>query len=167
MADYYVQGSFAFTCSHAEMALVEEAFQLSYDLQDGREPVDPTPEFMAAFPPDTPDDHWSGFRAIFPDPDFPHFGVAFEGGNTLEQPDITTAAFFSMTDFQPDALAGLIQHCCQDTLRTAPIGFEWACSCSRPRRSEFGGGWCAIFTDHIEFGTTGEALSHALHGGII
>jgi len=32
MADCYVQGSFAFICTHAEMALIEEAFQASYDL---------------------------------------------------------------------------------------------------------------------------------------
>ncbi|CCW16719.1 hypothetical protein EBBID32_10570 [Sphingobium indicum BiD32] len=167
MADSYVQGSFAFTCSHAEMALLEEAFQASYDLQDERTPTDFTPEFLAVFPPTSPDDPCSGFLAIFPDCDFPNFGVDFEGGNTLDQPMVSTVIFSSTTDFQPDALAGLIQRCCQATLREAPIGFEWACSCSRARIGEFSGGWCAIFADRIEIETTGEALSRALDGGII
>lgn len=167
MADSYVQGSFAFTCNNLEMALIEEAFQASYDLQDGSDLTPPTPEFLAAFPPVTPDDCWSGFLAIFLDPDFPNFGVDFEGGNTLDQPQVSTAAFSSPTDFQPAALGQLIQRCCQTTLHQAPIGFEWAFSCSRARQGEFGGGWCAVFADRIEIETTGEALSRAIEGGII
>lgn len=167
MADSYVQGSFAFTCSHTEMALIEEAFQASYDLESGDEPPAPSPEFLAAFPPTTPDDCWSGFLAIFPDPDFPTFGVEFEGGNSPEQPEISTVCIYSTTDFQPDPLAALIQHCCQETLRQAPIGFEWACSCSRARIGEFGGGWCAVFADRIEIETTSEALYRAIEGGVI
>ena len=167
MADSYVQGSFAFTCSHAEMALIEEAFQASFDLQDRNGQGEPSLEFIAAFPPVMPDDPWSGFLAIFPDPDFPNFGVDFEGGNTLDRPDVSTVHLYSMADFQPDALAALIQHCCQSTLRQAPIGFEWACSCSRARIGEFSGGWCAVFADRIAIETTGEALSSALEGGII
>lgn len=167
MADCYVQGSFAFTCSHAEMALIEEAFQASYDLEDGDTPTKPTPEFLAAFPPVSSGESWSGFLAIFPDPDFPNFGVDFEGGNTLDRPGVSTVIFSSTTDFQPDALAALIQRCCQATLRQAPIGFEWSFSCSRPRVGEFGGGWCAVFADRIEIETTREALARAIEGGII
>lgn len=163
MADSYVQGSFAFTCSHAEMALIEEAFQASYDLESGDTPTEPTPEFLAAFPPKSPDDPWSGFLAIFPDPDFPTFGVEFEGGNSAERPEISTVIFYSTTDFQPDPLAALIQHCCQATLREAPIGFEWACSCSKPRIGEFGGGACAIFPDSIVFNNTAQMLERALN----
>lgn len=167
MADIYTQGSFAFTCSNAEMALLEEAFQASCDIQHGDEPADPTPEFLAAFPPTEADDPWTGFLAIFPDSQFPSFGVEFEGGNTLEQPDVSTVFLYGMTDFQPDAIAGLIHRCCQDSLRKAPIGFEWACSCSRPRVGHFSGGWCAVFADRIEIETTGEVLSRAMEGGII
>ncbi|AZI37674.1 hypothetical protein NT2_06_02250 [Caenibius tardaugens NBRC 16725] len=167
MADSYTQGSFAFTCSHAEMALIEEAFQASYDLGDGDTPAEPTPEFLMAFPSVAPDDTWSGFLAIFDDPDFPNFGVEFEGGNTLDQPGVSIVSFWSMTDFQPAALGQLIRHCCQDTLRQAPIGFEFAFSCSRARRDEFGGGWCAVFADRIEIETTREVLSRAIEGGIV
>jgi hypothetical protein len=149
------------------MALIEEAFQASYDLGDGGTPTEPTPEFLAAFPPVSPGDRWSGFLAIFPDPDFPSFGVDFEGDNTLDQPGVSTVIFSSTTDFQPDALAALIQHCCQATLGQAPIGFEWACSCSRARIGESGGGWCAVFADRIEIETTREALSRAIEGEVI
>ncbi len=167
MADCYIQGSFAFTCTHAEMALIEEAFQASYDIESGDTPTEPTAELLAAFSPTALDDPWSGFLAIFPDPEFPSFGVEFEGGNTLDRPGISTVSFWSMTDFQPAALGALIRHCCQDTLRQAPIGFEFAYSCSRPRRGELGGGWCAVFADRIEIETTREALSLALDGGIL
>ncbi|MCH2220327.1 MAG: hypothetical protein MK097_08415 [Dechloromonas sp.] len=163
MADSYVQGSFAFTCTNAEMALIEEAFQASYDLEAGSTSGDPTPEFLAAFPPLEPGDPWSGFVGIFPDPDFPNFGVDFEGGNTLDRPDVSTVHLYSTTDFQPDALARLIQHCCQSTLQQAPIGFEWACSCSRARIGEFGGGAGAIFPDRIVFDNTAQMLQRALN----
>jgi hypothetical protein len=133
VADCYVQGSFAINCSNMEMALIEEAFQASYDLQTGERPTEPSPEFLAAFPPTKPVEPWSGFLQIFDDPEFPIFGVDFEGGSALERPGISAAAFWSMTDFQPSALGELIRHCCQDTLRHAPIGFEWAYSCSKAR----------------------------------
>lgn len=162
MADSYIQGSIAFTCTHAEMALIEEAFQASFDLQDERTPNDLTPEFLAAFPPTTPDDPCSGFLSIFPDCDFPNFGVEFEGSNRLDQPDVNIVSFWGMTDFQAAALGGLIRHCCQDTLRQAPIGFEFAFSCSRARRDEFGGGWCAVFADRIEIETSRQALSRCI-----
>jgi len=164
MADSYVHGSFAFTCTHAELALIEEAFQASCDLEVSGTPGEPTPEFLAAFPPESPDEPWSAFLAIFPDPDFPNFGVDFEGGNSLERPEISTVHFYSTTDFQPDALAQLIQHCCQSTLQQTPIGFEWACSCSRPRPGELGGGACAVFADRIIFNNTAQMLERALNG---
>lgn len=163
MADSYVQGSFAFTCSNAEMALIEEAFQASCDLEADIELSAPSAEFLEAFPPVTRNDPWSGFLTIFPDPDFPNLGVEFEGRNSLERPEISTVMFYSITDFQPDALAGLIQHCCQATLRLAPITFEWACSCSKPKIGEFGGGWCLIFPDRIDFGSTSEAIRNSLN----
>ena len=167
MADSYVQGSFAISCSNAEMALIEEAFQASYDLRDAGRPAAPSPEFLAAFPPTVPEDPWNGFLDVFPDPEFPDFGVDFEGGNSLDRPGISTIGFWSMTDFQPSALGELIRHCCQDTLRQTPIGFEWAFTCSKARAGEFGGGWCAVFADRVEIESTAEALSQALNGGII
>ncbi|WP_240339341.1 hypothetical protein [Novosphingobium sp. BW1] len=162
MADSYVQGSFSFNCTHAELALIEEAFEASYAFMAEDTPSDPSPEFLAVFPPVKPDDPWSGFLAIFPDPDFPDFGVEFEAGNACDHPEVSTVILYSTTDFQPDALAQLIRHCCQDTLRQAPIGFEWACTCSRPKLGEFGGGACAISAGGIAFKTTGAMLSDML-----
>jgi hypothetical protein len=162
MADAYVQGSFSFSCTYAELALIEEAFEASYAFMAEDTPADPSPEFLAAFPPVKPKDPWSGFLAIFADPDFPDFGVELEAGNSLERPELATIFLYSTTDFQPDALAQLIRHCCQYTLRQAPIGFEWACSCSRHRVGEFGGGACAIFADGMVFKTTGAVLSDML-----
>ena len=164
MADSYVQGSFTFSCTHAELALIEEAFEASYAFMAEDTPADPSPEFSAAFPPVKPDDPWSGFLAIFADPDFPDFGVEFEAENPRERPELSTVFVYSTTDFQPDALAQLIRHCCQDTLRQAPIGFEWACSCSRPKVGEFGGGVCAIFADGMVFKTTSAMLGDLLSG---
>ncbi|WP_254657066.1 hypothetical protein [Sphingobium fuliginis] len=71
MADTWIQGSFAFNCTNTEMALIEEAFQVAPDLMDDCEPSDPTPEFLAIFPPTDPADCLSGLRAIFSDPNFP------------------------------------------------------------------------------------------------
>ena len=164
MADSYVQGSFSFSCTHAELALIEEAFEASYAFMAEDTPADPSPEFLAAFPPVRPEDPWSGFLAIFADPDFPDFGVEFEAKNPRDRPELSTVFLYSTTDFQPDALAQLIRHCCQDTLRQAPIGFEWACSCSRPKVGEFGGGVCAIFADGMVFKTTGAMLGDLLSG---
>jgi len=50
-------------------------------------------------------------------------------------------------------------------LRQAPIGFEWAFSCSRPRVGEFGGGACAIFADRVVFETTRAMLERTLADG--
>lgn len=162
MADSFVQGSFGFTCSMDEAALIEEAWQLSADLSGGFEPGSVSPEFLAIFPPKTQDDLFSGFTAIFDDAAFPEFGADLRVENSADDPSICTVSIFSMTDFQPDPIAALIQRCCGASLAGSAIGFEWSFSCSRPRRDSFGGGWCAIFADRIVFETTREALSRAL-----
>jgi len=56
MADSFVQGSFGFTCSIDEAALIEEAWQLSADLSAGFEPGSVSSEFRAIFPPKVEDD---------------------------------------------------------------------------------------------------------------
>lgn len=167
MADTYVQGCFAFSCSPAEMALLEEAFQASYGLGEGYNPdtVSPSPEFLALFPA-SEDDRWAGFRDIFSDRDFPSFGAVLTGSN-LADPLMVAAVVTSEIALDPEALAKLIQRCCSATLLTGPIGFEWSVTCSRMRAGEFGGGWCAIFHDRIEIETTGEALAASLSGGVL
>lgn len=163
MADHWTQGCFAFRCTRGERALIEEAVNASRDLCAGVEADPPSAALLAAFPPTDPADPWSGFRGAFGDFDYPHVGGDFAA---IDHPDAgdCLATFASMDDFEPDALAILIQRCCPATLAVGPIGFEWAEICSKPRIDAFGGGWCAIFADRIELGSTSQALDRALAG---
>lgn len=161
MAETFLQASFAFACSHHEMALLEEAFLAAADLACDIEPDPPSPEFRAVFPP-SDDDVWSGFRRLFADPAYPGFGAQIEGGNTIENPDRSDVCIYAATDFDPDAVARVIQRCCAGSLEREPVGFEYSWSCTKPRIGEFGGGWCVVHPERIDSGTTGEALAAAL-----
>lgn len=162
MADSFVQGSFAFTCSIDEAALIEQAWQLSAHLSNGFEPGSVNPEFLAIFPPKTHDDLYSGFTPIFDDAAFPEFGADLRVETSADDPRICIVSIFSTTDFQPDPIATLIQRCCAGSLAGSAIGFEWSFSCSKPYRDSFGGGCCTIFADQIVHETTRGALSRAL-----
>lgn len=162
MAETYFSASFAFSCTHAEMALMEEAFGVSEDLNCEMEPPAPSPAFLNAFPPTEGGDQWSGFLALFDDPNFPMLGADLGGGKSSYEPTVSTALISGTTDFQPWAIAELIRRCCQASLALAPIGFEWAVTCSGARPGAFGGGRCAIFADRVDIQSTCEALMHAL-----
>ncbi|MDF0543995.1 hypothetical protein PX699_16710 [Sphingobium sp. H39-3-25] len=149
------------------MLLLNEAFQFVFDRTLKLAAGTPSASLLAIFPPTEPEDPWSGFRSQFPDPDFPHLGADIRADRHDDAPDRYTIYIYGMTHFQPEPIANLIQGCCQASLKEAPIGFEWTETCSRPRPGEFGGGWCAIFPDRVEFETTREALTAALTGGII
>lgn len=166
MADHFIQGVFAFTCSIAEAALIEEAWQLAADLMGDFDPAPISNELLAVFPPSLTDKPLSGFTAIFDDANFPDFGADIRIENSIEDPKICTVAIFGTTDFQPWPIAGLIQRCCKSSLAIAPVGFDWSYTCNKPRLDSFGGGWCAVFQDRIEIELTREALSKALDGGI-
>lgn len=161
MADYYVQGGVAFTGTIAELALLEEAFRASANLMATMDASDPSPAFMNAFPASDGADVWSGFRALFDDPDCPDFGADFSAAGP-DHEALCSVTIADNADFQPDSIAALIQRCCRETLSKGPIGFEWAMTCSRLRLDGFGGGWCAIFADRIETGSTTLALRQAL-----
>ncbi|AMK23232.1 MULTISPECIES: hypothetical protein [Sphingomonadaceae] len=160
MADNYLSASFAFTCTDAEMALLVEAFQAATDLSMGLDPGNPTVELLAVLPPSKAEDPWSGLRDLFCDPDYPTFGADMSIDPDPTEP--RTIGFHGMTDFQPEPIATLIHRCCQPTLKQAPIGFEWAETCSKPWVNEFGGGWCAIHADRVECQATREGLAAAL-----
>ncbi|PZU05744.1 MAG: hypothetical protein DI606_19110 [Sphingobium sp.] len=147
------------------MALLEEAFLACANLDAEFEPDDPSPEFLASFPPTDGGDHWSGLLSLFDEPHFPSLGAELSGGNSLEDPAHCTAVISGTTDFQPWSVAQIIQRCCRATLALEPLGFEWAVTCSRPRPGEFGGGYCAIFADRVVLQSTGESLSQALVTG--
>lgn len=167
MANNWTQGSFVFRCAAAECALIEEAANAGYALANDDAPESPSAALLAAFPPEDGNDAWSGFRAAFDNPDFPTIGADFLAEHCLDDADARLVCFASMDDFDPAAIATVIQRCWPETLAKAPIGFEWAAVCSRPRIGEFGGGWCVIFADRIEIESTGEALANALGGGIV
>lgn len=86
MADSFVQGAFAFTCSIDEAALIEEAWQHSADLMGEFEPSSVSPEFLAIFPANGDRGALSGFTAIFDDAQFPDFGADLRVENSLEEP---------------------------------------------------------------------------------
>lgn len=116
----------------------------------------------AAFPPIHVDEPWSGLVERMPDPEFPvlHADVAREVAP--DDPALAMVVISSMIDFEPLAIAELIRGCYQQTLVLAPVCYEWAVTCSRPRLDEFGGGWCVVFADRIEIESTGTALARAL-----
>lgn len=165
MADNFVQSCFAFECSATEWSLLREAFLVSLDLCSALEPGLPSTEFMSSFP-GVGDDRWAGFRDLFDNRDYPDFAADLAGG-AVEQCVNWRAIISAEVSLDPMAVARLIQRCCRTTLAQNPIGFEWSISCSRQRVGEFGGGWCAVFSDRIEIESTGEALSTALSGGIL
>ena len=160
MADHYVQGSFAFTCTARESALIEEAWQHASDLLADLAPGEPSAEFLAAFMPTDLANPFNGLLEIFDDPDFPDFGAEIEIAGAAQ----CIVAIYGTTDFQPGPIAELIRRCYQESLEVAPVGFVWCYGCSRPRRDSFGGGWCAIFADHVEFASAQEELARRLAG---
>jgi hypothetical protein len=162
MANNYVSGSFAFRCTVTERDLIVEAVAASHDLAVDLTSDPPSAALLAAFPPLDHAAPWSGFCDAFADPEFPNVGADFDSADDPDEPGCCRAYFARMDNFDPEAIAMLIQRCCPTTLAEGPIGFEWAETCSKPRIGEFGGGWCAIFADRIEFEITGHMLALAL-----
>src|SRR3546814_13019610 len=85
MADHFIQGSFAFTCSIAEAALIEEAWQLAADLLGDFDPASISDELLAVFPPSLADKPLSGFTTIFDDANFPDLGADIQVENSIER----------------------------------------------------------------------------------
>jgi hypothetical protein len=166
MADTWIQGSFVFRCTDLELALIEEAFEASYQLTDADIATPPpSANFAAHFRPTDQDDPWSGFRAVFSDPGFVTFGAALSTqAATSEDTMLSTLWLHGITDFQPEPIARLIHRVCQRTLANAPIAFEWCATCFRPDVGEFGGGWRVIFPDRIAMESSGEAVRRVLAG---
>lgn len=167
MADMYIQGSFAFTCHVAEAETLAKAWYAVLALRDDVEPDTPSAALIALFSPREAHDPWSGLLSIFDDRDFPDFGADLQIDVDQDNGDMRIVVICGMTDFQPAPIAKLIQRCCAQSLAQAPIGFEWAEVCSRPRVGHFRGGWCAIFPDRLEFESTHHVLSAALSGAAI
>ncbi|MFZ5700962.1 MAG: hypothetical protein ACOY4P_06370 [Pseudomonadota bacterium] len=71
MAEHYLEASFSFACTDAEMELLEEIFGAASDMMSGIVAPAPSPKILELFPPEDEDDPWSGLCTIFCDADFP------------------------------------------------------------------------------------------------
>ncbi|MBK8631945.1 MAG: hypothetical protein IPN84_17750 [Sphingomonadales bacterium] len=131
MSDHYVQTCFAFDVTANEAGLLLQAAQAADELSSNIDVPSLTrfwsqlPEdFRALFPP-TDDDPWSGFTAIFPDPEYPTFGAKFE----LVDNEKTAQRMMVYGDqFDPDATATLIAVIVKETLRSSQPGRARAAS---------------------------------------
>lgn len=106
MASSFTSASFLFSCTNAEMALLEEAFQAADDLYHDMEPTQPSPQFLAIFPPSRAHDVWSAFLALFGEPSFPCLGADISGGNSLERPDVCEVLISGREDSRPSRSGG-------------------------------------------------------------
>ncbi|MFD1961640.1 hypothetical protein ACFSHP_26000 [Novosphingobium panipatense] len=156
MADHYVQGSVAFTCTAQEAALIEEAWQHAADLDNELAPGDPSAEFLTAFPPVELGNPFNGLLDIFDDPRFPRFCAEIQ----ITRADPCRVSISGDSDFQPDAIAALIQRCCRQTLGEAPIGFTWSYGSSRPRPEDTG----AVGAPSLPTGSNSARLPRTVEG---
>lgn len=162
MSDCRVQGAFAFRCSPAEAALIEEGFQLSDDLIAGLAACEPSVEFRAHFPLETKDDIFSSSRGIFCDAENPSFGADLRVAGGGDAPDACEVMISSITDLQPDPISELIHRCCQPALARHSLSFECCVTTTPAEIGGFHGGWCTIFADRIVLETTTAALDYCI-----
>lgn len=88
---------------------------------------------------------------------WPSFAYEFEDdGRTLALTDDGGEAVL-------DDVVALVQAFLKRFRPGETFGFEWALTCTRPIRGEFGGGAALIRADSIEFCNTGTWLSQAAH----
>ncbi len=151
MSDHYVQTCFAFDVTANEARMLLQAAQAAEELSSNFDVPSLTrfwcqlPEdFRAIFPP-TDEDPWSGFTAIFPDPEYPTFGAKFEIVNEEQTPQ---RMMVSGDQFDPDATAELIAVIVKDTL---PVIATWSSSCSKLRLDDFHGGAFRVDSRGITF----------------
>ncbi|MBO9375557.1 hypothetical protein GG804_02150 [Sphingomonas histidinilytica] len=75
MTDHVLKSGFRFACAAREAALAQKALLACDELARMERRAPSTASLPAAFPPIDPADLWSGFRAIFAGPDYPHLGA--------------------------------------------------------------------------------------------
>lgn len=154
MTNHVVQTCFAFAVTPEEERDILQAKKLADELY-GTIDTDSTlrfwnqlpDEFRAKFPP-VSEDPWSGFLAIFPDPSFPEFGVAFEA---VTRSDDTRAIMIYGDQFDPEATANLLACLVTSSL---PITATWSASASKHRLDEFNGGGFRIAATGIDYRTS-------------
>ena len=163
MANTFIKASFVIALTLIEADLLHKCCETARKLADREIPDDERaahfaslgPDFTAAFPPSN-EDPFSGFLAIFDDPEFPHLDCTV----VLDDPDgeRQNATIFG-DQINVELIAQLIFRLCKSAL---PFGFEYTLDCDGLRPGQFGGGLVIITKDGIEHGGTSTMLDRAL-----
>jgi hypothetical protein len=163
MANTYIKASFVIAVTPGEADLLNKACEAAAQIADNtidesnqaERFADFGSEFAEAFPP-TDDDPFSGFLAIFDDPNYPQIDCQIE----IEEMDGGQCeALLYGEQINIDAVAQLIFRVCKSAL---PTGFEYAIDCERLRPGELGGGFVAITENGIEHHGTSAMLGRAM-----
>lgn len=155
MANYYTNIAFDLRVTPAEADRLRLIFGADFESEDWF-----SPELEKLFGTDR---EGAIKRLEFRDHDYPYFSVDVD---VEPQPADDGKVRVMVTAYEgPDleALANALQLVLDETL---PVGFEWSNHCDRHRPGAFGGGWCAVFKDRIEWEQTGTRLEMALKGEI-
>ncbi|WP_237364446.1 hypothetical protein [Rhizorhapis sp. SPR117] len=164
MANHFVKASFLLIVTDAEAEVlrrVHEAIEITGD--PGLERAEREARyrslgegFAACFPP-TEAEVFSGFLAIFSDPDYPRLGFSLQVDPSDGSGECQVWLRGDQVDIE--AAAALIHAVARSAL---PFGFEYALDCDRLRPGEFGGGYVLVREDEVEFGGSARLLERAL-----
>lgn len=164
MANHYIKASFTLNVTQDEAEVlrrVEDALAIveNRDLDRAAQEhgYQALGEGFAACFPATEADVFASFLEIFSDSDHPHPGFSLVIDPPNPKGECTVWIHGEQIDVE--AAANLIQIMARSAL---PFGFEYSFDCDRLRVGEFGGGFVAIFDDHIEYGTSAQGLERTL-----
>src|SRR3546814_13503535 len=118
MADYWTQGSFAFQCTQAERALLDEAFAAAQLLCRGEDAGEPSSALLAAVPPQAGGPPWGGFVTRFTYPEFPHFGAVLASQAVADDPSCADIVISGSDEFEVEASAAGVPRCGVQPLAT-------------------------------------------------
>lgn len=160
MAEHYCRASFSIKVTAAEAALMTEVLTLDID---GLSPSEldgfyqlRSPEFRETFP-STDEDAFSGFRALFTDPQDPHPCFTMRQEDASASGGVTLGIYGDNIDVE--ALANILFAVCRSA---HPIGFCFSYGCSKLRADEFGGGYALISNAGVVLRDTDSELRRAL-----
>lgn len=164
MANNYVSAAFTIRCSAVDAALLEacsNAIEALYESPCGQDRLQDYAglgeKFAEAFPAKA-DDPFGNFLDLFLDPEMPEIGCAIEHIETGE--DGMTEIYFGGDFVDPEAIGNLLSRAARSA---HPVGFEYACSSTKLRPGEFGGGCVVISGDQVSIFSTSERLSEVLN----
>ncbi len=150
MADYYTKLSFVLACRPEDAERLDAAFLVD------RETAALPDCIRASFPPtaEEPDDPLSGLAALYDgdEVDFMHIGA---GIDHCEE----GLHIYGEESPQIEVIAELIRRLAPSTLF---FGFVWIGDCSKPRPDAYSGGFAAIRTEGVVYGSLHDELEKAL-----